>query len=160
MSGTVACHTLYGDTRQVPVERLHLRASVYGFIVWEGKLLLLTGRFTNKYALPGGGIDVGERIEAALKREIREETGLEVAVHAFLHFKEDFFYYDPADAAFHGLLFFYRCTPLSFDLLADEDVDDGDVSCPRWIALDSLTESAFQTQGAITMQLVRAHFLG
>ena len=31
-------------------------------------------------------------------------------------FKEDFFYYDPADFAFHGLLFFYLCQPRTFDL--------------------------------------------
>lgn len=33
---------------------------------------------TGSYKLPGGGVDEGEEIEAALHREIREETGYEI----------------------------------------------------------------------------------
>jgi len=37
-------------------------------------LLLYTERY-HDYSLPGGGIDEGEAVEEALKRELREETG-------------------------------------------------------------------------------------
>jgi 8-oxo-dGTP pyrophosphatase MutT (NUDIX family) len=71
-------------------------------------VLLLNTRSTGKYQLPGGGVETGERIEDALRREVREETGIEVEVERFLGFKEDFFYYDPWDEAYHSLLFSMR----------------------------------------------------
>lgn len=51
-----------------------------------GTLLVSTKTFypPGAYRLPTGGIDVGERVEAALAREAHEETGLEVAVRRFL----------------------------------------------------------------------------
>lgn len=47
----------------------------------EGKILLLKraekeNTNSSKYDLPGGGIEKGENVETALKREIEEETGL------------------------------------------------------------------------------------
>ena len=53
-------------------------------------------------AYRAGGVAPGERLEAALKREVREETGIEVEVGEMLFFKEDFFYYDPGDRAYHS----------------------------------------------------------
>ncbi|MBI5961199.1 MAG: NUDIX domain-containing protein [Chloroflexi bacterium] len=150
----VECRTLHGERKQIPVNRLTQRPSVYAITLHAGQVLLMRGRHTQKYTLPGGGVEVGEPIEQALKRELREETGLDIAVEEFLHFHEDFFYYDPLDLAFHGFLFYYRCTPLSDTLLAETEVDDEDAEAPRWIALDSLTAADFQTHGEITMRLL------
>lgn len=44
-----------------------------------GRILLVrTHKWRGLYGLPGGKIDVGERMEEALTREIREETELEL----------------------------------------------------------------------------------
>lgn len=45
----------------------------------EGKLLICKShKWDNKYVIPGGHIEYGEKIKDALKREILEETNLEV----------------------------------------------------------------------------------
>ena len=45
----------------------------------EGKIFLMKShKWKNKYVIPGGHIELGESIEAALKREIKEETGLRI----------------------------------------------------------------------------------
>jgi 8-oxo-dGTP diphosphatase len=56
-------------------------ASAAGIITnAEGKVLLLNQvlRPTSGWGVPGGFLNTGEQPEAALRREIREETGLEL----------------------------------------------------------------------------------
>ncbi len=152
----IECRAFLGGTRIIPRERLILRPSAYGLITHQGRALLVTNRNTGKLALPGGGVEVGERLVEGLQREIREETGIAVRVEHFAHFIEDFFYYDPLDEAFHGLLFFYHCLPLTFDLLPDDQVDDDEAACPRWFPIAALNPEAFQSFGRELLALFRA----
>ena len=56
------------------------RVSVKGLFVKDGKILLLkeSSRLSGRWELPGGGLDFGEDIHIGLKREIEEETGLQI----------------------------------------------------------------------------------
>lgn len=45
----------------------------------KGEILLVRSyKWGSKYTVPGGHIELGERSETAIKREVREEVGLEV----------------------------------------------------------------------------------
>jgi len=70
MSGEIA--KIYGN-------RVRVRAC--GMCWSDDRLLLVNHRSlsnSNFWAPPGGGVEFGERLEIALKREFKEETGLEI----------------------------------------------------------------------------------
>ncbi|HJQ08174.1 MAG TPA: NUDIX hydrolase [Candidatus Saccharimonadales bacterium] len=56
----------------------YYRVSVKGLVIDETGRFLLTKEDNDKWELLGGGLDHGEDPIACLKREINEETGLEV----------------------------------------------------------------------------------
>jgi 8-oxo-dGTP diphosphatase len=55
---------------------------VSGFLVKDGTLLLIAHKKKGEiyWLLPGGGVEFGESMEQALKREFREELGIEIDV--------------------------------------------------------------------------------
>lgn len=50
----------------------------------DGSILLVKTRGRNQYCVPGGQVETGEDLIEALKREIREEAGVEVDVGRLL----------------------------------------------------------------------------
>lgn len=58
----------------------------------KGEILLIKShKWHNKYVIPGGHIELGEKMEEALKREVKEETGLNVYDPKPLHIQEFIF---------------------------------------------------------------------
>lgn len=60
--------------------QLYPEATV-GALVVNGKgevLIVRSTKWNNKHTVPGGHIELGERAEDAIKREVKEETGLDV----------------------------------------------------------------------------------
>ncbi len=59
-----------------------------GAVVFRGDEVLIIKRgkppFEGAWSIPGGGLEHGERVIDAVKREVREETGLEIEVIALL----------------------------------------------------------------------------
>lgn len=59
-----------------------------GAVVFRDRSALLIKRakapFLGMWSIPGGGLDYGETIEAAIVREVREETGVEIRLIGFL----------------------------------------------------------------------------
>lgn len=79
----------------------------------QGELLLLRShKWPGVYVIPGGHVELGERLEDAARREALEETGLEIHSLEFLNFQE--FIYDPA--------FWKRRHFIFFDYAARTDI--------------------------------------
>jgi nucleoside triphosphatase len=71
----------------------------------QGKLLLLQShKWPGVYVVPGGHVELGERLDEAAVREAKEETGLDIYDLEFINFQQ--FIYDPAFWKQRHFLFF------------------------------------------------------
>lgn len=84
------------------------------------------GEFKDKWEFPGGKMEAGEGREEALRREIREELGAEIAVGKLLCTVE----YDYP--AFHLTMHCYLCSVVSGTLVLKEH------ESARWLSADGL----------------------
>jgi len=154
---TIRCKNNLGGYSDVPKEKFFFRPSVYGVILKNNQILLLSNKSNGKYWFPGGGVEIGEKIEDALKREFKEETGLEVRIIKPLLFKENFFYYKLEDAAYHALIWFFECEQVSDkELVSDDLVDDTESEKPRWISIDDLKNQDFSDLEADCMLMIQS----
>jgi 8-oxo-dGTP diphosphatase len=64
----------------VPTNSAQFRVAVSALLFDECRVLLAHRRDIDWWNLPGGGMELGETVEEAVKREVLEETGLEVEV--------------------------------------------------------------------------------
>lgn len=90
----------------------------------EGKLFLMKShKWSDNYVIPGGHIELGERMEDTLKREIKEETGLDIYDLDFIGFKEFIF-----DEVFwkkrHFIFFDFACKTDSSDVTLNEEAQE------------------------------------
>lgn len=109
MSQTVICKSVDGKEYKIPVDQLKWRPAAYGIVIKDGKILL-SKQFGDKYDLPGGGIDLGEKLEDGVVREVKEETGIDVKNPKLLGFVESFFTDSHAlNESYHCYLFYYAC---------------------------------------------------
>jgi ADP-ribose pyrophosphatase YjhB (NUDIX family) len=94
-------------------------------------LLVERGREPLKdwWSLPGGGVETGERLEEALRREVREETGLEIEIVELLEIYERIMLDDTGATEYHYVLMDYLCRPAGGTLCAADDA-----SRVAWVA--------------------------
>ena len=97
-----------------------IKTSVVACVVDATDRVLLTRRsvepFHGLWVMPGGKIDHGEPILAALHREVREEVGIEVRVEGLLDAYEHIGVGESGD---HFVILYYRAAPLSLELRPD-----------------------------------------
>ncbi|MBI4097324.1 MAG: NUDIX hydrolase [Candidatus Levybacteria bacterium] len=139
----IECVTLFDKKKLVPASAIYFRPAVYGVVVHNGKVLVIKMKSTGKYMFPGGGIEEDD-IEDALRREMREEAGIEIDILHIIHFHENYFYYDPLDEAFNSYLYFYLCLPKTLSLAKPHEVDDLEAEDPQWISQDILSDQTIQ----------------
>jgi mutator protein MutT len=99
---------------------------VGGVVVRDGKVLLVRrGKepLKGRWVIPGGTVELGETLEEAVTREVREETGIEVRAREIV-LVFDRIERAGADVAYHYVIVDYVCDDLGGALCAGSDAVD------------------------------------
>lgn len=105
-------------------------------VIRDGTALLIKrGHDPRKgeWSLPGGIVELGESLFDALRREVREETGLEVTVGPHIETFDRIHHDSDGRVRFHFLIVDYLCTAADGDAIAGTDADD-----VAWAGADEL----------------------
>jgi len=115
-----------------------------GAIITRGDEVLLVrrGREPQKglWAIPGGVLKVGETLEEAILREVREEVGLEVRVVERVEVVERILPDAKGELEYHYVLIDYLCEPAGGTLQAADDAAEA-----AWVDHGDLDEYAITT---------------
>jgi len=109
------------------------------FVIRNGKILLgkrIGADGAGSWGLPGGKLDTGERIEACARREVLEETGLELAELVPCGFSDDVF----AETGRHWVTVYLATHCPEGDV---QNLEPEFCECWQWFALDNLPRPLF-----------------
>ena len=111
----------------------------------EGKVLLVKRRhepLAGQWSLPGGMLELGETLEAGVRREIEEETGLIVSVGAVVEAFDRILLDDTGQVRYHFVLVDYLCRVRGGTLRAGSDVAAAEFVDPAALAPYRMTGKA------------------
>lgn len=134
-----------------------MRKAVRGIITNNNQLLVIERNKFGKiyYTLPGGGIEIGETPEIALRREIKEETGFDISSVRLVYVE------DAGDM--YGLQYVYLCDAPSGSadpVLAEDSIEAAlnkqgkNLYQPMWLGVSKLVDVPFRTE-TLKRRLIR-----
>jgi len=121
----------------------------------EGEVLLVQrGKPPNvgQWGLPGGLLDVGERLVDGARREVREECGVAVEIRELIGVFEPIIHDEAGRVRYHYVVVDYWGRYLSGEVRAADDAADA-----RWAAVEQLED--FEMYGESRAVVRRAYAL-
>ena len=108
-----------------------------GAVIVSGGRVLLVRRDTEplrgEWSVPGGMLELGEKLREGVRREAMEETGLDVEPGEVLDVFDSIFTDALGRTQYHYVLIDYLCRPVSGEAQAGSDVSD-----VRWVTPEAL----------------------
>ncbi len=115
-----------------------IRPAAYAWIVKDDMVLLCRlceDHNMGQWTLPGGGLDFGENTEDGCRREVFEETGLEVKLTRLL--AVDTVCGPSKEGEMYSIRIIYQGEADSSELVAEVG---GSTDLPEWVPLDAIGE--------------------
>jgi 8-oxo-dGTP diphosphatase len=110
-----------------------------GAVIIDGGRVLLVRRATEplkgEWSVPGGMLELGEKLRDGVRREALEETGLIVEPGEVLDVFDSIFTDDQGRTEYHYVLVDYLCRPVSGEAKPGTDVSD-----VKWVSERDLAE--------------------
>lgn len=125
-----------------------------GAVVFKDERVLLVRRgqppAENLWAIPGGSVEIGETLQTAAEREIREETGIRIRA------AEPIYTFDVIERDKTGSIrFHYVIVDLSAEYVSGELTAGDDALEVRWVSADEIKTL---TVNATTLRLLQSKF--
>lgn len=105
-------------------------------IVRDGRALIVKRAHEprkGEWSLPGGMLDLGESLADAARREVKEETGLDVELGPIIETFDRVHRDADGRIRYHFVIIDYVCWPLGGEAVAGSDAED-----VAWVAPDEL----------------------
>lgn len=118
---------------------------VGGVVISGGRTLLIRRGgppLEGQWSIPGGMLEVGETLLEGVRRELAEETGIEVRVLDLIEVFERINLDGSGKARYHFVVLDYLCEAIRGEARAGSDVTDVAWAAPEELQKFSLTETA------------------
>ena len=144
MKNKILIHNTIGEEFEVDTAKLTWRPSVYGVLIEDDRILL--SKQFDGYDFPGGGSNTDETLQETCKREVLEETGIEVEVLEPLGCYTSFF--NPSHSVKHKneywncpmIYFFVKKIGGEISKNGFDEEEKGYAELAEWVKLDKIKE--------------------
>jgi 8-oxo-dGTP diphosphatase len=127
-----------------------------GAVIVDGNRVLLVRRgqepMKGEWSIPGGALELGETLEAAVRREVVEETGLSVEPQAMIEVLDKIVVED-GRVRYHYVLIDFLCHVAGGSLKPGSDADEA-----RWMEHAELNSHGIHRLAPATVAVIEKGF--